>query len=128
LRLFLNEIVCGFAESIDPSLLRPSGILDVQSLLDGKHLRQQVHTVLKAIDSVGDPIERADAFGGVLQIAMASIQIGMGFAATTAKRKNFDARLAAISAKRSTSEDIDRLIAALAGPVKTKHPRWSPNR
>jgi hypothetical protein len=125
---FLNEIVCGLAESIDKSVLKPNGILDVESLLDGKLLRKRVDTVLNAIDSVGDPIERVDAFGGVLQIAMASIQIGTGLAATTAKRKNVDAVLPALLAKRSISESIDRAIAALAAPIETKHPTWRSGR
>jgi hypothetical protein len=124
---FLNDIVCGLAESLDKSLLKPSGVLDVEYLLDGKLLRQHVDTVLTAIDSVGDPIEREDALRGVLQIAMASLQIGMGLAATTAKRRNANTLLAATSAKRSTSENIDRVIAALAEPL-TKHAKWSANR
>ena len=84
------------AITVDKSLLRPSGALDVEDLLDGKLLRKHVDAVLKAIDSVGDPIDRGDAFRGVLQIAMASIQIGMGFAATAAKRRNANALLAVI--------------------------------
>jgi hypothetical protein len=84
---FLNEIVCS-AKKIDQSVLKPTGILDVQYLLDGKILRKQVDKVLKAIDSVGDPIERADACRGVQHIVMASIQIGIGFAATPAKTED----------------------------------------
>jgi hypothetical protein len=125
---FLNDFVCGLAESLDKSLLQPSGLLDVKNLLDGKLLRKHVDAVLKAIDSVGDPIERGDAFRGVLRIAMASIQIGMGIAATTAKQRNVNAVVAALSAKRSISEVIDRAIAALAGPVETKHPTWRSGR
>jgi hypothetical protein len=87
-----------------------------------------VDAVMQAIDSVGDPIERRDAFHSVLQVAMASIQIGMGLAATTAKRRKANTILAAAMAKLSTSEDIDRAIAALAGPLETKHPKWRPNR
>jgi hypothetical protein len=125
---FLNDFVCGLAERLDKSLLQPSGLLDVENLLDGKLLRKHVDAVLKAIDSVGDPIERGDAFRGVLRIAMASVQIGMGLAATTAKRRNVNTVLAALSAKRSISEGIDRAIAALARPVETKHPTWRSGR
>jgi hypothetical protein len=125
---FLNDVVCGVAESIDKSVLKQNGMVDLEHLLDGKLLRKHVDTVLNAIDSIGDPIEREGAFLGVLQIAMASINIGMGGAATAAKRRNDSAILAALSAKRSTSDDIDRAIAALAGPLETKHPTWSPSR
>jgi hypothetical protein len=125
---FLNDVVCGLAESIDKSLLMPSGVLNVEDLLDGELLRKHVNAVLRAIDSVGDPIERGDAFCGLLQIAMASIQIGTGLALSTAKRKNVNAVLAAAMAKRSTSEDIDRAIAALAEPLETKYPNWRPGR
>jgi hypothetical protein len=125
---FLIDVVCGLAESIDKSLLMPSGLLNVVDLLDGKLLRKHVDAVLKAIDAGYDPIERGDAFHGALQIVMAAIQIGLGLAATTAKRRNVDALFAAVMAKRSTSEEIDRAIAALAGPLETKHPNWPPGR
>jgi hypothetical protein len=80
--------------------------------------------VLKAIDSVGDPIERANAVHALLRIAMASLQIGMGLSNTGAKKKNVNAVLAALTAKRTTSNDIDHAIAALAAPLAIKHPTW----
>ena len=125
---FLNDTLCGLAENIDESFFKPEGVLDVKELLDGKRLRKHVDEVLKAIDSVGDPIEREDAFHGLLRIAMASLQIGMGLSNTAVKKKNVNAVLAARSAKRSTSENIDHTIAMLAEPVEAKHPTWSANR
>ncbi len=124
---FLNDTLCGLAENIDKSFFKPEGVLDVKELLDGKLLRKHVDRVLKAIDSVSDPIEREDAFYGLLRIAMASLQIGMGLSNTAAKKKSVKALLAAVSAKRSISEDVDRAIAALAEPL-TKHAKWSANR
>jgi hypothetical protein len=125
---FLIDVVCGLAGSIDKSLLMPSGLLNVEDLLDDKLLRKHVDAVMQAIDSVADPIERRDAFRGVLQITLASIQIGMGSAATVAKRRKANTLLAAVMAKRSTSEKIDCAIAELAGPLETKHPTWRPGR
>jgi hypothetical protein len=125
---FLNDTMCGLAEGIDKSFFEPEGVLDVKDLLDGNLLRKHVDRVLKAIDSVGDPIERNDAFHGLLRIAMASLQIGMGLSNTAAKKKNVAALLAALTAKLSTSQDIDHEIAALAGPLETKHPTWRANR
>jgi hypothetical protein len=91
----------------------------VQYLLDGKILREQVDKVLKAIDSVGDSIERADACRGMQHIVMASIQIGIGSAATPAKRKILKQLVGANLAKRIISEDLDRLIAEQAGPFES---------
>jgi hypothetical protein len=125
---FLNDTMCGLAEGIDNSFFKPEGVLDVKDLLDGDLLRKHVDRVLKAIDSVGDPIERNDAFHGLLRIAMASLQIGMGLSNTASKKKNVTARLAALTAKLSTSQNIDHAIAALAGPLETKHPTWRANR
>jgi hypothetical protein len=120
--------MCGLAEGIDESFFKPEGVLDVKDLLDVNLLRKHVDGVLKAIDSVGDPIERNDAFHGLLRIAMASLQIGMGLSNTASKKKNVTARLAALTAKLSTSQNIDHAIAALAGPLETKHPTWRANR
>jgi hypothetical protein len=125
---FLNDTMCGLAEGIDESFFKPEGVLDVKDLLDVNLLRKHVDGVLKAIDSVGDPIERNDAFHGLLRIAMASLRIGMGLSITEAKKKNVNALLAALTAKRSTSQYIDDAIAALAGPLETKHPTWHATR
>ena len=125
---FLNETLGGLAASIDKSFFKPDGVLDIEYLLDRKVLRNHVDIVLKAIDSVGDPIEREGALRSVLWIAMASLQIGRGLIVTTAKKKKFDSVIAALTAKRSTSRDIDDAIAALAGPLEAKHPRWRSGR
>ena len=125
---FLNDTMCGLVEGIDKSFFQPDGVLDVKDLLDGELFRQHVDRVLKAIDSIGDPIEREGAFYGLLRIAMASLQIGMGLSNTAAKKKNIGALLAATTAKISTSQNIDHVVAALAGPLETKHPTWSANR
>jgi hypothetical protein len=125
---FLNDTLCGLAEGIDKSFFKPEGVLNVNDLLDGQLLRKHVDRVLKAIDSVGDPIEREAAFYSLLRIAMASLQIGMGSSNTEAKKKKIDAVQPALTAKLSASQHIDHEISALAGPLETRHPRWSATR